>query len=173
LTPQLHGGGQQRGLRSGTLNVPGIVGLGAAAELCREEMDTEAGRQAELLERFEQGVLERLPDVHRNGHPTRRLPNTSNLSFAYVEGEGLVMRMKDLAVSTGSACSSADDEPDHVLAAMGVSEHLVRSSIRFSLGRFNTAAEIDFAVDEVCRSVEELRKLSPVSEIPREEGSTS
>jgi cysteine desulfurase len=168
LRCQVDGGGHERGLRSGTLNVPGIVGLGAAAEICRREMHDEAARLAELGDRLHDGIRGRLEDVHLNGHPTERLGNTLNLSFAYVEGEALMMKLRNLAVSSGSACTSESREPSHVLRAMGVPEELANSSIRFSLGRRTTAEEIDYAVEHVVGGVKELRELSPLYELARE-----
>jgi cysteine desulfurase len=170
LAAQLHGGGHERDLRSGTLNVPGIVGLGAACQLAGELMAQESPRQAALRDRLEQRLTERIPFIKRNGHPVERLPNTSNLSFAYVEGEALMMKVKEIAVSTGSACSSASAEGSHVLAAMGVPESLAHASLRFSLGRGNTAGHIDYAVDRVVRAVAELREISPLYEIAQEKG---
>ncbi len=170
LTCQMDGGGHERGLRSGTLNVPGIVGFGAAAEICRSEMHAEAARLTELRDRLHEGIADRLEEVHLNGHRTERLPNTLNLSFAYVEGEALMMRLKNLAVSSGSACTSESRDPSHVLTALGVPEDLVNSSLRFSLGRPTTREEIDFAVKEVERAVGELRELSPLYELAREAG---
>jgi cysteine desulfurase len=164
LACQMHGGGHERGLRSGTLNVSGIVGLGAACELCGQEMADEAQRLTALRDRLHQGILARLDYVTLNGHPTERLPGTVNLSFAYVEGEALMMKMKDVAVSSGSACTSASLEPSFVLRGIGVSDALAHSSIRFSLGRFNTAEQIDYAIAQVVRGVNELRQLSPLYE---------
>jgi cysteine desulfurase len=164
LACQMHGGGHERGLRSGTLNVPGIVGMGAACELCGQEMAEEARRLTALRDRLHQGILARLDYVTLNGHPTERLPGTVNLSFAYVEGEALMMKMKDVAVSSGSACTSASLEPSFVLRGIGVSDALAHSSIRFSLGRFNTAEQIDYAIAQVVRGVNELRQLSPLYE---------
>ena len=171
LSCQMHGGGHERGLRSGTLNVPGIVGLGAAAELARRELPVEAPRIAALRDRLEKGLGDGLDHVTLNGHPTQRLPNTLNLSFAYVEGESLMMKMKELAVSSGSACTSASLEPSFVLRALGVGDELAHSSIRFSLGRFNTPQEIEFAIGRVVSAVKELRELSPLYESARESGS--
>ena len=168
LAIQMHGGGHERGMRSGTLNVPGIVGLGAAAEICGREMAAEARRLAALRDRLHQGVTGRLDQVTLNGHPTARLPNTLNLSFAYVEGESLMMKMKDVAVSSASACTSASLEPSFVLRAMGLPDELAHGSIRFSLGRFTTAEEIDFAVEQVAAAATELRELSPLYELARE-----
>ena len=168
LAIQMHGGGHERGMRSGTLNVPGIVGLGAAAEACGREMHTEAPRLAELRDRLQEGITHRLDHVKLNGHPTRRLPNTVNLSFAYVEGESLMMKMSDLAVSSASACTSASLEPSFVLRALGVPDDLAHGSIRFSLGRFNTEEEVDYAVGRVVESVSQLRELSPLYELAQE-----
>ena len=168
LAIQMHGGGHERGMRSGTLNVPGIVGLGAAAEICGREMAAEARRQAGLRDRLHQGIIGRLDQVKLNGHPTARLPNTLNLSFAYIEGESLMMKMKDVAVSSASACTSASLEPSFVLRAMGLPDELAHGSIRFSLGRFTTAEEIDFAVEQAVAAATELRELSPLYELARE-----
>ena len=169
LACQMHGGGHERGLRSGTLNVPGIVGMGAAAEICRKGMAEEAERLTSLRDRLHEGIAGRLEAVFLNGHPTERLPNTVNLSFAYVEGEAVMLKVKDIAVSSGSACTSASLEASHVLRAMGVGDELVHSSLRFSLGRDNTAEEIDYAIEKVVRAVGELRELSPLYEAAREE----
>ena len=168
LTCQMDGGGHERGLRSGTLNSPGIVGLGAAAELCRNEMAEESQRLTRLRDRLHNGITGRLDHVRLNGHPTERLPNTLNLSFAFVEGEALMMKMKNVAVSSGSACTSASLEPSYVLRALGVPEDLAHSSIRFGLGRFTTEEEIDYAIDSVARAVAELRALSPLYEMAQE-----
>jgi cysteine desulfurase len=168
LTCQTDGGGHERGMRSGTLNVPGIVGLGAAAEICAGEMAGESPRLAELRDRLHDGITGQLDHVSLNGHPTERLPNTLNLSFAYVEGEALMMKMKNMAVSSGSACTSASLEPSYVLRATGVGDELAHSSIRFSVGRFTTPEEIDYAVAQVVRAVHELREMSPLYEMARE-----
>ena len=168
LAIQMHGGGHERGMRSGTLNVPGIVGLGAAAEICRREMGAEAGRLTALRDRLHQGIARALDHVKLNGHPARRLPNTVNLSFGYVEGESLMMKMSSVAVSSGSACTSASLEPSFVLKALGVPDELAHGSVRFSLGRFNTAEEIDEVVRRVVAAVGELRELSPLYEMVRE-----
>src|SRR5437867_4701650 len=138
LVPQIDGGGHERGMRSGTLPVPLIVGFGLACHLCREEMAPEAERLTRLRERLRHGLLTRLSETHLNGHPTERLPGNLNLSFAYVEGEALMMSIRNVAVSSGSACTSASLEPSYVLKALGVSDELARSSIRFGLGRFNS-----------------------------------
>jgi len=168
LVPQMDGGGHERGMRSGTLNVPGIVGLGAAADICRREMAQEAPRLTALRDRLQQGVMSQLDRVSLNGHPTQRLPDTVNLSFAYVEGEALMLKTKDVAVSSGSACTSASLEPSHVLRAMGVGDELAHGSIRFSLGRSTTADEVDFTVEHVVRAVRELRQLSPLYELAQD-----
>ena len=168
LASQMEGGGQERGLRSGTLNVPGIVGLGAAAEICRSEMPAESARVVALRDRLHHGLAERVDHIKLNGHPTERLPNTVNLSFAFVEGEALMLKMKDLAVSSGSACGSASLEPSFVLRALGVPDELAHGSIRFSLGRFTTAEQIDFAIEQVAKAVGELRELSPLYEMVQE-----
>ncbi len=170
LTPQMHGGGQEGGLRSGTLNVPGIVGLGRACVLAAAAMPEEAQRQATLRDRLEHRLAERIACIKRNGHPTKRLCNTSNLSFAYVEGEALMMKLKNIAVATGSACTSGSGKASHVLQAMGVPVSLAHASLRFSLGRQTTEAEIDYAVDCVSRAVGELREISPLYELAQEKG---
>lgn len=164
----LHGGGHERGMRSGTLNVPGIVGLGKAAELCGQHMDTEPGRIAALRDRLYQGLTAELDEVYLNGHATRRTPTNLNVSFAYVEGESLMMGFSDIAVSSGSACTSASLEPSYVLKSLGVGDELAHSSIRFSLGRFNTQAEIDYTIESVVRTVKKLREMSPLYEMARE-----
>lgn len=164
----LHGGGHERGMRSGTLNVPGIVGLGAAAELCHQHMDTEPAQIARLRDRLIQGILSQLDDVHLNGHPTERTPTNANLSFSYVEGESLMMGFSEIAVSSGSACTSASLEPSYVLKALGVGDELAHSSIRFSLGRFNTQEEIDYTIDKVVSTVRKLRAMSPLYEMAQE-----
>ncbi len=169
LVCQMDGGGHERGMRSGTLNVAGIVGLAAACELSRAEMDADAARLTEMRDRLQNGILSRLDHVKVNGHLTERLPGTLNVSFAYVEGESLMMKMKDIAVSSGSACTSASLEPSHVLHAMGVGDDLAHSSIRFSLGRFNTAEEVEYAIEQVAKSVKELRELSPLYEMAQEQ----
>jgi len=164
----MEGGGHERGMRSGTLNVPGAVGLGAAAELCRAEMAAEADRLTALRDRLHEGLTSRLDYVQLNGHPTERLPNTVNLSFAYVEGESLMMKAAGVAVSSASACTSASLEPSFVLRAIGVPDERAHGSIRFSLGRFTTLEEIDYAVEQVAAAVEELRELSPLYEMVKE-----
>ena len=168
LTCQMDGGGHERGLRSGTLNVAGIVGLGAAAQIAGAEMEEEASRLRALRDRLEEKIRSHLDHVKLNGHPTERLPGTLNLSFAFVEGESLMMKVKDIAVSSASACTSASLEPSHVLRSMGVPDDLAHSSIRFSLGRFNTQEEIDYAAEQMIKAVNELRELSPLYELAQE-----
>jgi cysteine desulfurase len=168
LAAQIHGGGHERGLRSGTLNVPGIVGLGAAAEIARDALAADAERLGALRDRLDAGIRSQLPDVRLNGHPIKRLCNTLNLSFAYVEGEALMMKLSSLAVSSGSACTSESREPSHVLKAMGVPDALANAAIRFSLGRPATREEIDFAIEATIRAVRELRAISPLYELARE-----
>jgi cysteine desulfurase len=162
LEPQMDGGGQERGLRGGTANVPGIVGFSIACELCRQEMAAEASRLTELRERLRRGIQEELDEVALNGHPTERLPGNLNLSFAGVKGEALLMALRDVAVSSGSACTTASLEPSYVLRAMGLDEELAHASIRFGLGRFNTAEEVEAVVGEVVRAVRYLRALNPM-----------
>ncbi len=168
LTCQMDGGGHERGMRSGTLNVPGIVGMGAAAEIAAKELTSDAARLVKLRTRLEEGIMSRLPHVTLNGHPTERLPNTVNLSFAYVEGEALMMKVKNVAVSSGSACTSASLEPSHVLRSMDVPDDLAHSSIRFSLGRFTTKEEVDYVIEHMVEAVNDLRRLSPLYEMAME-----
>ena len=168
LTALIHGGGHERGMRSGTLNVPGIVGFGKAAEICLKTMADEAGRIARLRDRLWDGIRTELDEVYLNGHPTERLPGNLNVSFAYVEGESLMMGMKELAVSSGSACTSASLEPSYVLKSLGVGEDLAHTSIRFGLGRFTTEEEVDFALEKVVSTVRKLRDLSPLYEMAKE-----
>jgi len=160
LTPLLDGGGHERGFRSGTIAVPLVVGLGEAADLARRERPEESARLRGLRERLHAGLAARVAAIVLNGHPTLRLPGNLNLSFAYVDGEALMMAMRDVAVSSGSACTSANPEPSHVLTAMGRDEDMARASLRFGLGRFTTAEEIDFAVDAVADAVARLRTHS-------------
>ena len=168
LTAQMDGGGHERGMRSGTLNVTGIVGMGAAAELCCAEMATEVPRIIALRDRLEQRLLEKLPDAVVNGDPAARLPHLCNISFPYVEGESLLMGVKDLAISSGSACTSASLEPSYVLKGLGLGDELAHSSLRFSLGRFTTQEEVDFAADRVVEEVLRLREMSPLWEMVQE-----
>jgi cysteine desulfurase len=167
VTAQMDGGGHERGMRSGTLNVPGIVGLGKAAEICRLEMDEEAKRLSKLRDKL-QVALTVLEESYVNGNTDHRLPHVANISFKYVEGEGLMMAMKDLAVSSGSACTSASLEPSYVLKSLGLSDDLAHSSIRFGLGRFTTDEEVDFAIEQTKKAVNHLRDLSPLWEMFKE-----
>ncbi|MDV2503632.1 MAG: aminotransferase class V-fold PLP-dependent enzyme, partial [bacterium] len=148
--------------------VPGIVGFGAACEVAASEMEQEAERLQALRDRLEEGILSHIDEVTRNGHPERRLPGTSNLSFAYVEGESLMMGLSEIALSSGSACTSATLEPSYVLRALGVGDELAHSSLRFSLGRFNTESEVDTVIERVRETVERLRALSPLYEMAKE-----
>jgi len=168
LTPIIDGGGHERGLRSGTLNVPGIVGLGAACEIAGQEMEEESARLCSLRDKLQAGLFERLDEVYLNGHPTQRLPGNLNISFAFVEGESLLMGIKDIAVSSGSACTSATLEPSYVIRALGTEEELAHSSIRFGLGRFNTEEEVDFVAQRVTEEVRRLRDMSPLYEMAKE-----
>jgi cysteine desulfurase len=168
LTAQMDGGGHERGLRSGTLNVPGIVGFGVACALAAAEREAEASRVLGLRERLRAGIEAGLDLVSLNGSPTHRLPGNLNLSFAYVEGEALMMAIKDVAVSSGSACTSASLEPSYVLRAMGISDDLAHSSIRFGLGRFTTAEEVDHVIGLVVAKVRKLRDMSPLYEMARD-----
>jgi cysteine desulfurase len=160
LTSLIDGGGHERGMRSGTLNVPGIVGLGQACALSQKEMSGEAERLIALRERLKDGILKQLDDVQINGHAVERLPGNLNLSFAYIEGESLMMGLKDIAVSTGSACTSASLEPSYVLKAIGLADELAYSAIRFGLGRFTNEEEIDYTVKRVVEEVARLRQRS-------------
>ncbi|WP_410221166.1 IscS subfamily cysteine desulfurase [Pedobacter sp.] len=164
VTAQMDGGGHERGMRSGTLNVPGIVGFGKACELCRLEMDEEAKRLSALRDKLENALLS-LEESYVNGNKEHRLPHVANISFKYVEGEGLMMAMKDLAVSSGSACTSASLEPSYVLKSLGLSDDLAHSSIRFGLGRFTTEEEVDYAIENTKNAVNHLRDLSPLWEM--------
>ena len=168
LRPQLEGGSQERGMRHGSLNVPGIVGLGAAAELCRLERADDAQRVRALRDRMESAFKDGLEEVYVNGHATQRLPGSLNMSFNYVEGESLMMGMSSIAVSSGSACTSATLEPSHVMKALGVDEDLVHTSIRFSLGRFSTQVDVDQAVEQCLTAARKLREMSPLWEMFKE-----
>jgi cysteine desulfurase len=168
LAPIMHGGGHERGMRSGTLNVPGIVGLGMACEIARLDMAKDREYVGGLRERLHRKICAALDEVHLNGHPEKRLYNNLNLSFAYVEGEALMMGFKDVAVSSGSACTSASLEPSYVLRAMGVGEELAHTSIRFGLGRFNTEEEVDYVANQVIETVTRLREMSPLYEMAKE-----
>jgi cysteine desulfurase len=166
LTPMIDGGGHERGMRSGTLNVPGIVGFGKACELCGQELESEAARLIVLRTRLYDGLTSRLEEVYLNGHPTQRLPGNLNLSFAYIEGESFLMGLnQEVALSSGSACTSATLEPSYVLKALGVGEELAHASIRFGLGRFNTTEEVDYVIERVVEVTQRLRELSPLYEM--------
>ena len=167
VTAQMDGGGHERGMRSGTLNVPGIVGLGKACEICQLEMESEAIRLSALRDKL-QAELTTMEESYVNGNTEHRLPHVANISFKYVEGEGLMMAMKDLAVSSGSACTSASLEPSYVLKSLGLSDDLAHSSIRFGLGRFTTEEEVDFAIEQTKKAVNHLRDLSPLWEMFKE-----
>lgn len=160
LAPLIDGGGHERGLRSGTLNVPGIVGLGKACEIARQEMAAESTRLKSLRDRLKHGILSRLDGVRVNGSMERRLPHNLNLSFAGIDGEALLVAMNDVALSLGSACMSATREPSYVLKSLGVSDDLAQSGVRFGLGRFNTEEEVDYVIRRVVETVESLRELS-------------
>ena len=164
LAPQIDGGGHERGMRSGTLNVPGIVGLGKACEICQKAMSEEGPRLARMRDRLKESIMSRLEGTAVNGSLARRLPNNLNLSFSGVEGEALLMGINDVAVSSGSACTSAMIEPSYVLRALGVSDDLSHSSIRFGIGRFNTEEEVDYVAGRVVETVKRLRELSPLFE---------
>jgi len=164
----IDGGGHERGMRSGTLNVPGIVGLGKACALAYEEMARESVRLAVLRDRLRDRIMGRLDEVYINGSMEHRLPGNLNLSFAYVEGESLLMGINDIAVSSGSACTSATLEPSYVLKALGTGDDLAHSSIRFGIGRFNTDTEVDYVADRVVETVQRLRELSPLYEMAKE-----
>jgi cysteine desulfurase len=168
LSAIIDGGGHERGMRSGTLNVPGIVGLGAACEIAQKEMAEEAVRLRKLRDRLRAGLEAKLDEVFINGSMEHRLPNNLNMSFAYVEGESLLMGINDIAVSSGSACTSATLEPSYVLKALGVGEDLAHTSIRFGLGRFNTEEEVDYVTDKMVTVVKKLRELSPLYEMAKE-----
>jgi len=168
LAAQMDGGGHERGMRSGTLNVPGIVGFGKACEICLNEMEQEAARLTAMRERMRKGILDALEEVYLNGHPTQRLPGNLNVSFAYVEGESLLMGLKDVALSSGSACTSASLEPSYVLKALGVGDELAHSSIRYGIGRFNTDEELEWVTQKTIDVVNRLREMSPLYELAKE-----
>ena len=168
LEAMINGGGQERGMRSGTLPTPLCAGLGEACAIAEVEMGTEAERLRTLRDRMYNRLIQRLPEVYLNGDFEQRLPGNLNLSFAYVEGEGLMMGIKDLAVSSGSACTSASLEPSYVLRALGVNEELAHTSLRLGLGRFTTEEEVDFAVEQIASEVERLRAMSPLWEMAQE-----
>jgi cysteine desulfurase len=168
LAEQISGGGHERGMRSGTLNVPGIVGLGKAAELCRLEMQTDAERLGMLRDRLNERLHKNLDEIYINGSMEHRLPHNLNISFAYVEGESLLMGINDVAVSSGSACTSASLEPSYVLKALGAGDDLAHSSIRFGLGRWTTEEEVDYVIDKLTKVVRRLREMSPLYEMVKE-----
>ena len=169
VTAQMDGGGHERGMRSGTLNVPGIVGFGKAAEIARLEMHADAERLSKLRDRLERELTSRLEECYINGNVDHRMPHVTNISFKHVEGEGLMMTFnQNIAVSSGSACTSASLEPSYVLVALGLGDDLAHSSIRFSLGRFTTDEEVDFAVEKLVAGVNHMRDLSPIWEMYKE-----
>jgi cysteine desulfurase len=168
ISEQINGGGHERGMRSGTLNVPGIVGLGSACEICMNEMDTEAQREIALREYLKNKLEAVLDYTQVNGNMDHHLPGNLNISFIYVEGESLLMGINDIAVSSGSACTSATLEPSFVLKALGLGDDVAHSSIRFGLGRFNTKAEVDYVADKIITVVQHLRELSPLYEMVKE-----
>jgi cysteine desulfurase len=168
ISALIDGGGHERGMRSGTLNVPSIVGLGKACAIATEEMAQEATHLAGLRDRLKDSIMSRLDETYINGTMEHRLPGNLNISFAYVEGESLLMGINDIAVSSGSACTSATLEPSYVLKALGTGDDLAHSSIRFGIGRFNTEAEVDYVADRVVETVTRLRELSPLYEMAKE-----
>ena len=168
VTAQMDGGGHERGMRSGTLNVPGIVGFGKACELAMNEMEADANRLSKLRDKLENALL-KLEEAYVNGSRVHRLPHVTNISFKYVEGEGLLMGFnKNIALSSGSACTSASLEPSYVLKALGLGDDLAHSSLRFGLGRFTTAEQIDYTIDSVTKTVLKLREMSPLWEMYKE-----
>ncbi|MDP2375413.1 IscS subfamily cysteine desulfurase [Reyranella sp.] len=168
LAAMIHGGGQERGFRSGTLPTPLCVGLGEAAEICMKEMDAEAERLTKLRDRMLKGLNAKLPEIYVNGDLEHRIPGNLNISFAHVEGESLMMGIKNLSVSSGSACTSASLEPSYVLRALGVEEEMAHTSLRIGLGRFTTEHEVDTAVEELVHHVTKLREMSPLWEMSQE-----
>ena len=168
ISPLLHGGGHERGMRSGTLPVHQIVGLGAAAEICMEELETESAYTQGLRDRLLNKILENVPEVLVNGSMEHRMPNNLNISFTFIEGESLLMALRDVAVSSGSACTSASLEPSYVLRAIGLEDENAHSSIRFGIGRFNTEEEVDYIAELVIDAVAKLRKMSPLWEMHQE-----
>jgi cysteine desulfurase len=168
LVAQMDGGGHERGMRSGTLNVPGIVGFGKAAEIMRTEGKADNDRIFRLRERLRTRIQAKIDETYINGSMEHRLPGNLNISFNFVEGEAMMMAIKDVAVSSGSACTSASLEPSYVLRALGVGDELAHSSIRFGLGRFNTEDEVDYVADLVISKVEHLRDMSPLYEMHKE-----
>ena len=168
LSPLIDGGGHERGMRSGTLNVTGIIGLGKACEICQTEMEEEAKCLTALREKLHQGITSQLDECYVNGHPSQRLPHSLNLSFSYVEGESMLMGLNDIALSSGSACTSATLEPSYVLKAIGRGDELAHSSLRFGLGRFTTEDEVEYVVERVVDVVNRLREMSPLYEMAQE-----
>ena len=169
VTAQMDGGGHERGMRSGTLNVPGIVGFGKAAEIAMNEMEADFKRVAKLRDKLEQALLAKLEESYINGNTDHRMPHVTNISFKHVEGEGLMMTFnQEIGVSSGSACTSASLEPSYVLVASGLGDDLAHSSIRFSLSKFTTEDEIDYAIDAVAKGVNHMRDLSPIWEMYKE-----
>jgi cysteine desulfurase len=168
LAPSIDGGGHERGMRSGTLNVPGIVGFGKAVELCQQEMAADAERLGKLRDLLNRKLHENLDEIYVNGSTEHRLPHSLNISFAYVEGESLLMGINDVAVSSGSACTSASLEPSYVLKALGAGDDLAHSSIRFGLGRWTTEEEVDYVVQKLTNVVTRLREMSPLYELAKE-----
>ncbi len=168
IAAQMDGGGHERGMRSGTLPVPLIVGFGKACELCEQEMAADAARLSVMRDRLHATITKALEDVYLNGHPTERLPHNLNVSFAYVEGESLLMGCKEIALSSGSACTSATLEPSYVLRALGVGAELAHSSIKFGLGRFTLDEEVDYAAKKIIETVTKLREMSPLYEMAKE-----
>ncbi|HEX5625435.1 MAG TPA: IscS subfamily cysteine desulfurase [Saprospiraceae bacterium] len=169
VTAQMDGGGHERGMRSGTLNVPGIVGFGKAAEIAKAEMHKDAERLSRLRDKLENGLKSQLEEVYINGNSEHRMPHVTNMSFKHVEGEGLMMTFnQDIALSSGSACTSASLEPSYVLVALGLGDDLAHSSLRFSLGRFTTEADVDFAIEAIKNGVNHMRDLSPIWEMYKE-----
>jgi cysteine desulfurase len=168
VTAQMDGGGHERGMRSGTLNVPGIVGFGKACELCMNEMQQDAERLSKLRDKLENALM-KLDEAYINGSKEHRLPHVTNISFKYVEGEGLLMGFnKEIALSSGSACTSASLEPSYVLKALGLGDDLAHSSLRFGLGRYTTDEQIDYTIEQVSKTVLKLREMSPLWEMYKE-----
>src|SRR5438309_826684 len=168
LVPQIDGGGHERGMRSGTLPVPLIVGFGKACELCQQELPTESKRIAAMRDRLQAQIMENLDECYLNGHPTQRLPHNLNISFAYVDGEALLTGVKEIAPSSGSACTSATLKPSNLLRALGVGSDLAHAAIRFGLGRFTTEEEVDYTAKRMVEAVKRLREMSPLYEMAKE-----
>lgn len=169
VTAQMDGGGHERGMRSGTLNVPGIVGFGKAAEIAKHQMFEDAARLSKLRDKLQQAFIDNLEEVYVNGNQEHRMPHVTNISFKHVEGEGLMMTFnQEIAVSSGSACTSASLEPSYVLVALGLGDDLAHSSIRFSLGRFTTEEDIDYTIEQISKGVNHMRHLSPIWEMYKE-----